>query len=167
MATKTEILNEIEPLEAHCRPPPMNELQRAGWLRDWCADLAEFPIEAIAAGCRKWRHSGSTKFPTPGQLLPLIRAELPQRREAVNAEPWRPISDAEYEALKLPEKIRHHRILAHDARRKAGPMWVNGKHCTAEEMPEGWRRWNEQAERHEAEAARLTKYLRHSVVAAE
>lgn len=140
---------------------------RALWMRDWCDDLSSFPIEAIRAACRKYRNSGATKFPTPGQLVPMVRGEAKQEPDAPKMQPWRPIEDAEYETLSLRDKIRHHRILAHEARRKAGPMWRNGKPCPAEEMPDTWRAWNRQAEHHEDEAARLSKFIRAQPVAAE
>ena len=79
MASKSEILPEIEALAVHCRPSLMTVEVRAIWLRDWCDDLAEFPIEAIRAGVRAYRHSGATKFPTPGQLVPMIRAGQPSQ----------------------------------------------------------------------------------------
>lgn len=169
MADKTEIADAIEALALHCRPPLMAVDQRLLWLRDWCTDLAEFPIEAVQAACRKWRHSAAAKFPTPGQLLPLVRESLPAEKTGA-VEVWRELSDSEYRALTVREKIRHCTILAHEARIKAGPMLVNttlrgssrisGKHLTSEEMPDTWRRWTAIAEGHEAEAKRLREILR-------
>ena len=167
-ASKAEILAQIEALAVHCRPPLMSVEQRELWLRDWCADLAEFPIEAIHSACRKWRHSGAIKFPTPGQLLPLVREGVPGPK-GEKAEPWRPATQEEYAAMSLREKIREHRIQAHEARCKAGPMFKNhegstmgrpkGTHLPAEEMPSTWRRWTDEAERHDREAKRLTEIL--------
>src|ERR1700747_1981343 len=125
MAEKTEILDAIEALAVHCRPPMMEISARTLWLRDWCADLAEFPLEAIVTACRKWRQSGATKFPTPGQLLPLVRDSVPSQGGGTRVEVWRPLSDAEYQALTVREKIRHHQILSHEAYSKAGPMFRN------------------------------------------
>lgn len=160
MAERTEIATEIEALAVHCRPPLMEATARALWLRDWCEDLAQFPIEAIRVACRKFRGSGATKFPTPGQLLPLIRAEAQEAAPSQKIVAWQPLSDAEYDQLSLRDKIRHHRILAHEARRKAGPMWRNGKPATAEDMPEIWRSWNARADNHEDEAHRLQATLK-------
>lgn len=176
MASKSEIIDQIEALAVHCRPPIMSIEQRESWMRDWCADLADFPDEAIAAACRKWRHTGSAKFPTPGQLLPLVRDSLPMERGS-RVEVWRELTDDEYRALSVREKIRHRTILAHEARCKAGPMFRSergasmgrpvGTHTTADQMPETWRRWTAIAEGHEAEAKRLREHLRQPVMAAE
>jgi hypothetical protein len=161
MANPTEIANEIEALAVHCRPSLMSVEARSLWVRDWCEDLGPFPIEAIRVACRKFRQSGAVKFPTPGQLMPMVRAEI--EAPAPNAEPvqvWGPISDLAYDALGLPEKIRHQRLLAHQARRKAGPMWLNGRPAGPDELPERWHEWTKRAENHEAEATRLSGYLR-------
>lgn len=172
MADKSEIIDCIEALAVHCRPPLMEVEQRMLWLRDWCNDLAQFPLEAVANACRKWRHSGAVKFPTPGQLLPLVRDSLPgQKGEQVQV--WRELSDDEYAKLTLREKIRHRTIQAHEARLKAGPMFRNtsagpgitkasGAHLQPDEMPPVWRKWNELADSHEAEAKRLREFLRSS-----
>jgi hypothetical protein len=170
MADKHEIADEIEALTAHCRPPLMEAGQRAMWLRDWCEDLAGFPIEAIRQACRKYRHSGAVKFPTPGQLIPLVReAEPGPKGERV--EVWRELSDAEYGQLTVREKIRHHLILAHEAGGKAGPMFRNvtvdnrmnnasAAHLTTDEMPPIWRTWKEREAHHMAEVKRLRAIIR-------
>jgi hypothetical protein len=74
------------------------------------------PAEAIGNACRKWRHSGQTKFPTAGLSCPMVR-EGPARpsERAAGVERWRELSEAEYQALTVREKIRHHQILAHAA----------------------------------------------------
>lgn len=179
MAQRTEIASEIEALAVHCRAPLMEVEQRTSWLRDWCNDLADFEIEAIRAGCREWRQSGATKFPTPGQFIPLVRKRINgPKTDPASIQPWRPIGDAEFDALSLRDKIRHHRILAAEARRKAGPMWRNPPagasvakpikgHIPANDMPDDWRRWTEIASGHDAEAKRLSGYLRAQPLAAE
>lgn len=171
MAERTDIAAELNALAVHCPPRLMEVEQRALWLRDWCEDLAEFPIDAIRQACRKYRHSGATKFPTPGQLVPMVNAAMPaehRERESV----WRPLSDAEYEALSLRDKIRHQLILAHEAGLKAGPMFRNtsvpgqpitrakGEHLTLEDMPDTYKRWKGIQSNHLAEAKRLREYLR-------
>jgi hypothetical protein len=177
MASRPEIIAEIEALEVHCRAPLMTTDARARWFQDWCADLNDFPIETIRSAIRDWRHSGSTKFPTPGALLPLIRAKLPREASGDAPKAWRPLSDEEYAQLSVREKIRHQTILAHEASVKAGPMWRNPPgsnmsrpmpgHIRAEDMPDTWRRWRDVAAGHMAEATRLRKYLRQQPVAAE
>lgn len=170
MADLNEIISEIEALAVHCRPPIMEVEQRRSWIRDWCEDLRGYPIEAIRNAAREWRQGGATKFPTPGQLLPLVKKTVPSDRGAA-PQAWRPLSDAEYEQLSLPDKIRHHRILAHEARGKAGPMFRNtggmtGKHLESHEVT-GWSHWQEIARNHDAEARRLSQYLRQQPMAAE
>ena len=169
MAERTEISAELNALSVHCRPPIMEIEQRALWLRDWCSDLMEYPIEAVRIACRKWRLSGSVKFPTPGQLMPLVKENLPgETVEKLAA--WREATEDEYRAMSVREKIREHQILAHDAFTKAGPMFRNmttggtitkaaGQHLTLEEMPETWRRWTAEGERHRQEVYRLRQYM--------
>jgi hypothetical protein len=175
MASRTEIINEIEALEAHCRAPLMAAEAKGRWLQDWCSDLAEFPIDTIRAAIRDYRQSGATKFPTPGGLLPSIRAKLPLERKGDIPREWAPISEAEYDELSLREKIRHHLISASAARRKAGPMWRNppgstlkkpmSGHIQRQDMPEAWRIHSALAERHEAEARRLRAILHGDLMA--
>jgi hypothetical protein len=169
MTDKSQIIDAIEALALHCRPPLMAIEQREAWIRDWCADLEEFPLEAIQNACRKWRHSGATKFPTAGQLLPLIRENVP-RDDGPALQVWREAGPDEYRAMSVREKIREHQILAHAAFGKAGPMFRNtsgggvmakasGTHLTAEQMPDSHRAWIAEARRHTAEVARLREYL--------
>lgn len=160
MATDIEIRGELEALGTHCRAPLMETNQRALWLRDWCADLAEYPIEAIRTACRRYRNSEATKFPTPGQLIPMVKsAAKPELRAGVKALPWEPATQEAYEALSLTEKIFENRALAKIAYRKAGPMWKHGRPATPEELGPVWRAYNDQAVAYEAEAARLSKFL--------
>lgn len=159
MAEKAEIVDAIEALAVHCRPPLMEVEQRTSWMRDWISDLVQFPIEAVTNGCRKWRHSGATKFPTPGQLVPMIRASLPAEKvEAV--QPWRPLGDAEYQALTLAEKIRHHEILAHESSRKAGPMWRDGRPLTLDQMSPDYHEHMARSKNHHAEVKRLREFMK-------
>lgn len=168
MAEKSEIIDEIEALTVHCRPPIMEASARASWLTDWCEDLAEFRIEHIRLAIREWRQSGSAKFPTPGQLLPLIRSKMPVKVEERISD-WRPLTDDEYRALSVREKIRHQLILAHEAGCKAGPMWRNPEGANMarpvdgrvplEEMPASYRHWREVEARHHAEAKRLREII--------
>jgi hypothetical protein len=142
--------------------------QRASWLRDWCSDLAEFPIDAVRAACRKWRQSGSTKFPTPGLLLPLVRSSLPVEKAEI-VRPWRQATEDEYRAMTVREKIREHTIMAHEAFGEAGPMFRNessgdmakarGAHLKPDEMPDAHRRWTEIGRNHMAEVKRLREII--------
>lgn len=163
---RIEIIKELRALEQFCTFKAVRTGEESErFLRDYLADIEELPLEAIKKACAKWRQSGQTKFPVPGQLIPLIRGCMAAEPKA-RAEAWRPLDNAEYDALSLPEKIRHHRILSHEARLKAGPMWCNGGPTTAEQMPDIWRSWNARAENHEAEVGRLKGFLRRSTAMA-
>lgn len=168
MAEKSQIIDAIEALAVHCRPPIMSVEQRSLWMRDWASDLSEFPLEAITNACRKWRMSGASKFPTPGQIMPLVRESLPaERREAVRV--WRQATPDEYANMTIREKIRELQILAHDAFSKAGPMFRNtsaghmgrasGVHLPAEEMPGAHAAWISEGQRHNDEIKRLRQYI--------
>lgn len=159
MAEATEIMDALESLALHCRPPLMSVDDRARWMRDWCEDLRSYDIAAIRAATAKWRSGESQKFPTPGQLLPLVRVLVGGPISDGPIGPWRPITDEAYDALSLAEKIRHQRILASEARSKAGPMWRNGRPAGPDEMTDRWRIWIERARNHDAEAARLRQIM--------
>lgn len=154
----------------------MEASARAGWMADWCSDLSGFPIDAIRLGIREWRHSGSAKFPTAGQLLPLVRSKLPPERQGQRVEIWREPSDDEYRAMTVREKIRHHLIMAHDAACKAGPMWRNPPggaslkrpmpgHIPIEEMPSAYHAWKAREAHHNAEIRRLRELIREPMAA--
>lgn len=78
------------------------------------------------------------------------------------------MNPSDFHTLSVRDKIRELTIQAHEARTKAGPMFRNtsaggriaGKHLTADEMPDTWRRWNAEAERLEAEIKRLREITR-------
>jgi hypothetical protein len=153
MASPAEITDEIERLAAHCRPPLMDVNQRVLWLEDWCSDLKSFPIEAIRAACTKWRHGEDRKFPTAGQMRGLCMANTPGKPTPSGLyEPWRELSDAEYEALGLNNKIRHHEILAAEAGRKAGPFRLDAPEPA---RPEAHAVCRPRQQAHHDEAARL------------
>lgn len=166
MADKSQIMDALEALAVHCRPPLMSVEDRTRWMRDWVDDLAEYPLEAVTNGTRKWRHSGSVKFPTAGQLLPMVREGL-ARPDTGPSQPWRPATEAEYTAMSIRGKIHEQTILAHEAAGKAGPMFRNttqgprmsGVHLTADEMPPAHAHWRQVAANHMAEVKRLRQYV--------
>jgi hypothetical protein len=173
MAQQTEIISEIEALAVHCPPRMMTTEARALWMRDWCSDLSSFPVSAIRAAFTSWRNGDNARFPTPGQILPMVRANTPrQEGPKIRApDPWAPISDAEYELLSLSEKVRHQLILAAEAGRRAGPMWKNPEggssmarpvagHTPPESLSDDWHEWTARAANHKAEAARLQRIIR-------
>lgn len=174
MAEKSEIFDAIEALAVHCRPPLMTVEQRTLWMRDWGHDLAEFPLDAIATACRKWRHSGAIKFPTAGQLVPLVRDSLPTQH-GPRVEVWREPTADEYRAMTVREKIRHHLIMAHEAGTRAGPTFRNttkgarasGDHLTPEDMPETYHRWKAEEAHHHAKVRELREIVRQPMQAAE
>ncbi len=160
MADRTEIMDAIEALAVHCRPPLMSVEDRARWVGDWCEDLRDYPIDAIRTACNRWRNGSDRKFPMPGQLRPMIDA-VTRRGDGSAIEdanqPWRPLSDDEYRALSLSGKIRHQQILAHAARRQAGPMWRDGKPCEA--MPPIYHELHRRANNHSDEVKRLREFM--------
>jgi hypothetical protein len=163
------IIPELEALELHFRHPIQGEA-RSKWLVDWARDLSAYSLEDIQRGCKRWRMNGQ-RFPKPGELIAAIQQET-RLDGQVRVHEWRKLSDPEYEALDLVGKIRHHMILAHEARGKAGPMFRNqagggnsifkaaGEHLTREEMPEEWHRLQAVARGHDAEVKRLRGLLR-------
>lgn len=169
MSKRIEIVKELRALESFFTTRPVRTADEQNrFLADYLADVQDFPLDAIRSACAAWRKSGATRFPTSGQLIPMIRSYVRDEKPRIN-EPWRPLSDEEYGDLTLRDKVRHHRIMAHEARCKAGPMFRNtthltkgrpsGVHLTAEEMTEKWRHWTAEAERHEEEAWRLNQVL--------
>lgn len=166
---RIEIVKELRALEQFCTFKAVRSGEESErFLKDYLADIQEFPLEAIQKACQKWRTSGQTKFPVPGQLIPLIRGFVSAAPATEQVDAWKPLSDLAFDALGLRDKIRHHRILANEARRKAGPMWVNGKPATPEEMPPHWHEWMSRAENHQAEGQRLNGALKRArSVAAE
>lgn len=166
MAEKHEVIEAIEALATHCRPPLMGVEERVRWVMDWCADLKEFPIENVRIACQRWRQGDDRKFPMPGQLIPMIRATLRVADDGGKPQPWRPLSDDEYRNLTVREKIRHHQILAHEAMGKGGPMYrqaatVNqrGTHLTPDDMPAEWHEGRREAAFHHAEIKRLREII--------
>lgn len=174
MASRPEIIHEIEGLEVHCRAPLMTVDARSRWLADWAHDLEKFPYEAIRDAVADWRKSGNAKFPTPGQIIPMIQAKTRKDSDPKRAaQKWSDLSQQEYEALSLDEKIRHQRILSERAKFNAGPMyragmkWGSGNHMTPDEMPPKWHELQHQADGHSREAKRLKEFTRRQAMAAE
>lgn len=155
---RIEIIKELRALEQFCTFKVMrtgDESER--FLKDYLADIQDFPLQAIQAACADWRKSGQTKFPTPGQLIPMIRSRL-QTKAAPKDEAWVPLDDADYAALTLDGKERHHLILAKQALDKAGPMWRDGRALHPDEMSAEHNKWKERARFHKQEASRLRAY---------
>lgn len=162
MADPLEIIAEIDALTVHCRAPLMDVEQRGRWQRDWAQDLDKYPIEIVRQAFREWRQGEHQKFPTPGQILPVLE-RLSRRSEPMDAhdgQEWRyDLSDEDYRVLSLHGKIRHHVIAAAHCRRKAGPMPHKGAPVRKADMPREWQDWIERAERHHAEANRLKQSI--------
>ncbi len=163
MANHSEIIDEIEALALHCRAPLMSVDQRSRWAQDWAQDLAKFEIDAIRDAFRDWRHGDNGKFPTAGQILPLIRAKTrnPEQEARDHLRLWSyDMGDRDYATLSLSEKIRHHKISASHCRQMAGPMpFERGKLVKQEDMPESWKAWRHRAERHDEQVQKLRKTL--------
>lgn len=166
MASRDEIMEEIEALEAHCRAPLMTVNVRSKWLSDWCADLGNYPFEAVQGAFRDWRQGPSTKFPTPGQIIPMVKAKLRKPEDATaKAVKWEPLTSANYHEASIHDKMKHHRIMAERARFDAGPMyrsgttWGSGVHLEPSEMSDRWRAYRRSADDHAHQANELRKKL--------
>lgn len=130
MADRIEIVDALESLAVHCRAPLMSVEDRSRWMRDWCDDLKEFDGDAIRLAITRWRQSENTKFPTPGQLLPLVRMASKRNRspaDSDNPRVWTWPSEQELEGMTLHERRRQYLIMAFEARGKAGPMSEAGE----------------------------------------
>lgn len=155
---KRRIIEELEALASHYIRPVRSTSEHERFLADYLNDLSGFPIEAVMKACQDWRKSDASKFPTCGQLLAFVRNAMP-KGSAVNNEAWRHLTDQEYDALTMAEKIRHRTIMAVEAKTKAGPMWRNGKPVSPEDMPESWHTQQAIARGHYEEASRLKAKL--------
>ena len=153
MAERLEIIDTLESLAVHCRLPLLTVDERSRWMEDWCADLRPFPVEAIKTACARWRTGESAKFPTPGQLLPLVRAVAPhgQTQDRGANTPWAWPSDDELASMPLRERRRQHQIMANVCRTRAGPMDAQGNHARPE--------WIERSRNHAHEASRLATVI--------
>lgn len=161
MANQSEIIDALESLAVHCRPPLMSVEDRGRWMADWCNDLAEFPAAAIETACQRWRMGTNPKFPMAGQFIPLVRSVNASGAVDPNAKAkaWEPASDAEYQAMSLSRKIDEHTLLAMREDRLAGPMWGNGGPIALDDMPPAYHEHKARARNHRAEAARLREKL--------
>ena len=158
MSKRIEIVKELRALEQHysfkaVRDPADHER----FLKDFLADIEDFPLESIKAACAEWRRSEAKRMPTSGQLIPLIRKHLPVEKRDGQNQPWRELSDAEYAALSVRGKIRHQEILAMEAGKRAGPMRLDVPEPV---NPEAWMLWKPRQQQHAEEARRLRAYLR-------
>ncbi|MBR7619964.1 hypothetical protein JKL49_11240 [Phenylobacterium sp. 20VBR1] len=167
MADRLDIADALESLAVHCRPPLMSVEDRSRWMVDWCSDLANFPIEAIKLACTRWRQGENTRFPTPGQLLPMVRAVLPAKGDGPKVERWRPISGEDYRQLPIRDKIRHLQIELSELMTDAGPMMINegefrGRRLTPDEMPAKWHDAQARAAMIDAEIKRLRDTIRNA-----
>lgn len=154
MADRIEIVDALESLAVHCRPPLMSVDDRSRWLKDWCDDLAEFDGDAVRLAITRWRQSENTKFPTPGQLLPMVR--LASKRSSVQPDEGRPRawtwpSEDELDGMTLTERRRSYLIMASQARGKAGAMGDDGTHPRPE--------WITRSKAYLDEAQRIAGYI--------
>lgn len=166
MASFEEIMENVEALAVHCRPPLMDVESRARWMQDWCEDLKAHNVEDIRKACGLWRASGATKFPNPGQLLSLIQKSQghgTSDREPYKPTPvhrmWSPPSEAEYRDLSIRQKIEYHQIMAHEIKGRAGPMFANGKHVSSGDMPTVWHSLQREAQQHSEKVKELRDRL--------
>lgn len=167
---RIEIIKELRALEQFCTFKALRTgEENERFLKDYLADIEEFPLDAIRKACADWRRSGATKYPTSGQLIPMIRRHLLEERQGGDRpQPWTAPSEAEYEAMPLREKIRQRRIMAglaeEQAFREAAKL---GWDRNVQNAPQVWREHMARAASHHEEAARLKRRLRPVPVAAE
>ena len=156
------IIQALTALALHYPKGQRTDREQALWLADYAADLDKFSLPQIARACQDWRRSTARTFPKVGELLDLIRKDLD--RPTTKSTAWQPLSDEEYDALGLADKIRHQRILANEARLRGGgntQRGPNGIRIPLEPGPrlERFEAEKERADRHTAEAVRLTEKL--------
>lgn len=160
MAERLEIVDALESLAVHCRPPLMSVDDRSRWMADWCDDLADFPAESIRMACQRWRMGTNAKFPMPGQFIPLVRAvTVTKTPDAAIPKLWKPATEDEYRGMTVREKIRERELLAMEEERLAGPMWGNGEPIHPDDMPSSYYEHKARAADHRAEIKRLREYL--------
>lgn len=161
IATRAQIVNELEALSAHYPRPIRTPEEQSRFLADYIEDLANCSIEALRLGCSAWRRSDATKFPTPGQIRARVQdAEQAERKfSGDKVQVWRKPSRDEYDAMTLEEKRRQQLIMADEVMRDAGPMWSGGRPIPASEMPQSWHEKRAMQERHLAEAKRLAETI--------
>lgn len=151
-----QIIEELQALQAHYPRQARATDEEQRWLRDYVEDLHACPDDAVRYACRRWRQSGARKYPTSGELLSFAQQFQPRgdANETRKTPPWGPVSDYEYDAMTLAEKLRHQTILGNHAQFTAGPQTK-----PKEAMPEAWHEHRERARHHFAEASRLRGLL--------
>lgn len=156
---RTDIVAELEALSEHYPKPRRDAAAQARFLADYVTDLNRFTPAEVKTACAKWRALESQRFPTPGQLAAICVKG--QGGHAERFEKWRPLSDEEYDALSLSDKIRHHRILADRVWDEAGPIRrrVGSRNIADLRQDPDWRELERRGADHLAEASRLQSYL--------
>lgn len=153
-----DIVEEIRALQEHyihsVRTPEAN----LRWLTDYASDLKGFNFESIQLACKSWRQSDAKRFPTPGQLMD-IAIKLKPKNDHFQAVAWTKLSQDEYDALPLVEKIRQQRLMASHERGKAGPMWSGTGPLRPDQMSDNWHAHRTRAKHHDDEAHRLMGVL--------
>jgi len=139
---------------------------------DYADDLGDLGAEAVERACRSWRQSDAKRFPTPGQLSKLAEPIAKAALRGPAPETWREITDAQYAALSLEDKIWHREKLADEASAKAASLWrrlpetKEGKPPSfvhfESSLPAEWARWRRVQVGHLAEAKRLRDSLKQS-----
>lgn len=73
-ATKAQILARIVSLELLYGRQPMTDSERRIWLETYCEDLKGRADDEIGNACKRYRQDAKNRyFPTPGQLLELLK----------------------------------------------------------------------------------------------
>jgi len=159
MASRTDILTELNALSAHYMRIVRSPEEQERILSDYADDLKAFDLDAIKNGCRSWRQSSAQRFPTPGQLIPMIRANMRQQTGPRPAA-WKPCTTEEYEAMPPYEQIRE--LQCRMEAINPGPQFsqVQQRHLDASEMPEEWHKARQRIATYAAEIKRIRMNLR-------
>lgn len=146
----------------------MNPGEWGAWWADYFEALEDIPTVAVEAGMAAWVRRPESQFmPKPGQLRELAMNTPNDADRAYNealrqleapvvnkgAQAWDWPTQAEYDAMPLPEQIRQNRIMAGRCRSDAGPQ---GMDTMPDDMPDAWKAYRVKAKHYDDEAKRLT-----------
>jgi hypothetical protein len=136
-ASPDEIVSALTPMLAVFGIGQKSEAEWTGFWKLYIDALGGLPASAIVQGVRDYlRRETSEFFPKPGPLH-AICAKIADKgldaqkeaREAVKPVAWYWPSEADLEDMTAAERKRQYRILAHECRRRAGPMNEHGVHA--------------------------------------
>jgi hypothetical protein len=132
----------------------MNAGEWAAWWADYTDALGDLTETALELGMREWVRRPDSRFmPKPGELRELALATRPAAPTVFRGPaptPWRPLTDEQFDALSLHDKIWNHERMAQHERELAGPQTD-----APSEMSAKWHAHRARSANHSAEARRL------------